>query len=219
MCYLTYWRRQRPDGRLEFTFFHFLETLDDIVTGDGSLEDCLTTVTYHPVAFDEFVQSRTVFDELRDDAANKCNKTFSKTDYETYLSVFETHDVPRTRDADKMADSPFGEVLLERLINDVGDYKYVRKGCMQAFRHLCSYRKERYFVEDLDAFERFVDEQLKELNYYRRGEGRFPVDGRAGEPNYRYVDNRDMLLTKPRSTRNDLQNPTTTEDQDAEVRR
>ncbi|MDS0474598.1 PD-(D/E)XK nuclease family protein [Natrinema sp. 1APR25-10V2] len=219
LCYLTYWRQHQPDERLEFTFFHFLETLDDVVAGNDSLEDCLTTVTYRPVAFDKFVQSETVFDELREDAANACNKTFSKTDYETYLSVFDTHDIPRTRDADEIADSPFGEALLERLIDDVGDYKYVRKGCTQAFRHLCSYRKEGYFVEDLDAFERFVDEQLEELNRYRRGEDRFPVAGRAGEPNYRYVDNRDMLLTDPRSARSASQNSTTTEVEDAEVQR
>ncbi len=217
LLYLTYWRRQQPDESLEFTFFHFLETLDDVVTGDASLEDCLTTITYHPIAFDEFVQSRSVFEELREDAANNCNKTFSKTDYETYLAVFDAYNVPRTRDADEMAGSPFGEALVERLVDDVGDYKYVRKGCMQAFRHLCGYRKEGYFVEDLDAFERFVDEQLEELNRYRRGEGRFPIDGRAGEPNYRYVDNRDMLLTESQSTRDNSQSVQTEETSEADA--
>ncbi|USZ73178.1 PD-(D/E)XK nuclease family protein [Natronosalvus halobius] len=207
LCYLTYWRRQQPNEALEFTFFHFLETLDDVVTGDATetLEDCLTTITYHPIAFDEFVQSRTVFDELREEAANDCTRTFSKTDYETYLATFDAHDVPRTRDADEMADSPFGKALVEHLVDDVGDYKYVKNGCLQAFRHLCGYRKAGYFVEDLDAFERFVDEQLEELNRYRRGDDRFPIDGRAGEPNYRYVNNRDMLLTESRSTRDGLQ--------------
>lgn len=204
LSYLTYWRRQQPDESLEFTFVHFLETLDDVVTGDATLEDCLTTITYRPTAFDEFVQSRAVFEELREDAPNDCNKTFSKTDYETYLTVFDTDDVPRTRDADEMAHSPFGETLVERLVDDVGDYKYVKKGCMQAFRHLCGYRKSGYFAEDLDAFERFVDGQLEEVNHYRCGEDRFPIDGRAGEPNYRYVDNRDMLLTDSRSTRDDF---------------
>ncbi|AXR79952.1 PD-(D/E)XK nuclease family protein [Natrarchaeobaculum sulfurireducens] len=193
-AYLAYWRRQHPDEHLEFTFFHFLETLDDVVAGEATLEDCLTTVTYRPVAFDEFVQSETVFDELQEDAANDCNKTFSKTSYDVYLSAFDIHDVPRTRNADEMAASPFGETLLEALLEDVGDYKYVRKGCMQAFRHLCGYRKEGYFVEDLDRFERFVDGQLEELNRYRRGEDRFPIEGRAGEPNYRRVNNRDLLL-------------------------
>ncbi|MEY7849019.1 PD-(D/E)XK nuclease family protein [Natrarchaeobius sp. A-rgal3] len=205
LLYLTYWRHQRPDERLAFTFVHFLETIDDVVTGDASLEDCLTTVTYHPTAFDEFAQSRPVFDALCEDAANDCTKTFSKTSYDTYLTAFDSHEIPRTRDADEMAASPFGEALLERMIDDVGDYKYVKNGCMQAYRHLCGYRTDGFFVEDLDNFERFVDEQLEELNRYRRGEDRFPVDGRAGEPNYRYVNNRDMLLTDSRSARDDTQ--------------
>ncbi|RQG94810.1 PD-(D/E)XK nuclease family protein [Natrarchaeobius chitinivorans] len=210
VLYLTYWRHQQPDERLAFTFFHFLETIDDVVSGDASLEDCLTTVTYHPIAFDEFVQSRSVFDALCEDAANDCNKTFSKTCYETYLTVFDSHEIPRTRDADEMAASPFGEALVERMIDDVGDYKYVKNGCVQAFRHLCGYRTEGYFVEDLDNFERFIDEQLAELNRYRRGEDRFPVAGRAGEPNYRYVNNRDMLLTDSRSARDDAQTDSAT---------
>ncbi|MFA9418089.1 PD-(D/E)XK nuclease family protein [Natrinema sp. HArc-T2] len=200
LLYLTYYRSQRPNEQLEFTFFHFLETLDDVVTGEGTLDDCLTTVTYRPTPFDEFVQSRAVFEELREDASNDCNKTFSKTSYEEYLAAFDAHQPPRTRDAEEMADSPFGNALLERMIEAVGDYKYVTNGCMQAFRHLCGYRKEGYFVEDLDEFERFIDDQLAELNRYRRGESRFPVEGRAGEPNYRYVDNRDMILTTERAT-------------------
>ncbi len=203
-CYLTYWRQHHPDQPLEFTFFHFLETLDDVVAGDVTLEDCLTTVTYRPTAFGEFVQSQAFFDELCEEAANDCNKTFSKTDYVTYVAVFDTHTIPRTQDADEIADSPFGEALLETLIDDVGDYKYVRKGCMQACRHLCGYRKSGYFVEDLDKFERFVDEQLEQLNRYRRGDDRFPIEGRAGEPNYRYVNNREMLLTDSQSARDDL---------------
>ncbi|MFC4987418.1 PD-(D/E)XK nuclease family protein [Saliphagus infecundisoli] len=199
LLYLTYYRSQRPDERLEFTFFHFLETLDDVVTGDGALEDCLTTISYRPITFDEFVQSRVVFDELCEEAANDCNKTFSKTSYETYLEVFDVHQIPRTRDTDEMAESPFGKALLDRTIDDVGDYKYVKNGCTQAFRHLCSYRKENYFIEDIDEFEAFVEEQLDDLNRYRTGEARFPVEGRAGEPNYRYVNNRDLLLTDERT--------------------
>ena len=200
LLYLTYYRSQQPDKQLEFTFFHFLETLDDVVTGEGTLDECLTTVTYRPIPFDEFVQSRAVFEALREEAPNDCNKTFSKASYEDYRAAFDANQPPRTRDADEMADSPFGNALLERMIEAVGDYKYVKNGCMQAFRHLCGYRKEGYFVEDLDEFERFIDNQLEELNRYRRGESRFPVEGRAGEPNYRYVDNRDMILTTERAT-------------------
>ena len=97
-----------------------------------------------------------------------------------------------------MLDSHFGEVLVERMVDEVGDYKYVTNGCKQACRHLCSYRKDTYFEGDVDAFEDFVSEQIADLNHYRSGGDRFPVDGRAGEPNYRYLNHRDLLLTEER---------------------
>ena len=211
LVYLTYWRTRRPNEPLEFTFFHFLETLDDAVAGDADLDDCLTTVTYRPTTFAEFVGSPEVFEELEREAANDCNKTFSKVEYATYRDVVETHPVPRTRDADALIDSPFGEALVTRMIDEVGEYKYVRNGCKQACRHISGYRKAGYFEDDLDEFERFVDELLAELNRYRRGEDRFPVDGRAGEPNYRYVNYRDLLLTeeRPRSQAADGSTPMT----------
>ncbi|MBP1921401.1 hypothetical protein J2751_000390 [Halorubrum alkaliphilum] len=196
LAYLTYWRRQRPGERLQFTFFHFLETLDDAVVGDASLDDCLTTVTYRPRSFAEHVASGEVFEELREEAANDCTKTFSKASYGTYRDAFDAYSPPRTRDADELAASSFGEALTDRMVAAVGDYEYVRNGCMQAFRHLCRYRKEGYFETDLDEFERFVDEHLSELDRHRAGDERFPIEGRAGEPNYRYVSHRDLLLTE-----------------------
>ena len=198
LLYLTYWRQQQPGKQLEFTFFHFLETLDDAIAGEADLTDCLTTVKYQPTTFAEFVRSPTVFDELCEDASNDCNKTFSKFDYDTYHDVVSTHPLPRTRDADEMLDSQFGEVLVERMVDEVGDYKYFTNGCKQACRHLCGYRKDTYFEGDVDAFEEFVSEQIADLNHYRSGGDRFPVDGRAGEPNYRYVNHRDLLLTEER---------------------
>jgi hypothetical protein len=61
-------------------------------------------------------------------------------------------------------------------------------------RQLARVRSRNYFEEDLDAFETFVTERMTELNHRRAGEERFPVNGLAGEPNYRRVDNRDLLL-------------------------
>ncbi len=68
------------------------------------------------------------------------------------------------------------------------------KGADQAIRELNGVRQQTFFREDLDAFESFVDERLEELNDRRAGEEHFPVDGLAGEPNYRRIDNRDLLL-------------------------
>jgi len=194
LLYLAHQRTEHPDEELRFTFFHFLETLDDVVTGDGSLEDCLTTVTYYPVTFEEYIASPAVFTELQEDAANDCNKTFSKSTYEIYRAVLDAYEFPDTRDSDELIESEFGEALTERLIADVGDYKYVKNGCKQALRHLLRIRNQNYFTGDVDAFEQFVQDRLSELNDRRAGDERFPVQGLGDDPNYRYVDNRDCIL-------------------------
>jgi hypothetical protein len=194
LLYLAHQRTEHPDEELRFTFFHFLETLDDVVTGNGSLEDCLTTVTYYPVTFEEYIASPDVFTELQEDAANDCNKTFSKSTFEVYQAVLDAYEVPDTSDSDELIESKFGDALTERLIADVGDYKYVKNGCKQALRHLLRIRNQNYFTGDVDAFEQFVQDRLSELNDRRAGDERFPVQGLGGDPNYRYVDNRDCIL-------------------------
>ncbi|WP_049982426.1 PD-(D/E)XK nuclease family protein [Halorubrum sp. BV1] len=194
LLYLTHWRSQYPDQQLEFTFFHFLETLDDVVAGEVDLDDTLTTVSYHPMPFDEYARSKAFFDELIEDGANNCQKTLSQVDYEDYAAVFDETPLPETTDSDELITSAFGEELTARMKNCVGDYKYVESGCKQAMRQLTRVRGQAFFEDDLDAFEAFVDERLEELNRRRAGEERFPVEGLGGEPNYRYVDNRDLLL-------------------------
>jgi len=194
LLYLTHWRSQYPDQQLEFTFFHFLETLDDIVAGEVDLDDTLTTVSYHPMPFNEYARSKRFFDELVEDGSNKCQKTLSQVDYEDYAAVFDEADLPKTTDSGELIDSSFGETLTAWMKDCVGDYKYVETGCKQAMRQLTRVRGQTFFEDDLDAFEAFVDERLEELNRRRAGEERFPVEGLGGEPNYRYVDNRDLLL-------------------------
>ncbi|WP_435366062.1 PD-(D/E)XK nuclease family protein [Haloarchaeobius sp. DYHT-AS-18] len=194
LLYLAHQRAERPDEELRFTFFHFLETLDDVVTGDGSLEDCLTTVAYYPVTYEEYIASPAVFTELQEDAANDCNKTFSKSTYEVYQAVLDAYEFPDTSDSDELIESEFGRALTERLIAAVGDYKYVKNGCKQALRHLVRIRNQNYFSGDVDTFEQFVQDRLSELNGRRAGDERFPVQGLGGDPNYRYVDNRDCIL-------------------------
>ncbi|AUV84211.1 hypothetical protein C2R22_21840 (plasmid) [Salinigranum rubrum] len=194
LLYLAHQRTERPDEELRFTFFHFLETLDDVVTGDGSLEDCLTTVTYYPVTYEGYIARRDTFTELQEDAANDCNKTFSKVEYEEYSEFLDVHEFPETRDKSELLDSMFARLLTEQMKESVGDYKYVKKGCKQALRHLLRIRNQNYFTGDVDVFEQFVRDRLSELNDRRAGDERFPVLGLGGDPNYRYVDNRDCIL-------------------------
>jgi hypothetical protein len=84
--------------------------------------------------------------------------------------------------------------MIERLEAEIGEYKYVTTGSKQVMREIARQQKGAFFKPDLDAFESFVEERLTELNRRRTGDEPFPIEGLAGEPNYRRVDNRDLLL-------------------------
>ena len=194
LLYLTYWRSNSPDQELAFTFFHFLDPVDDVITGDADLEDALTTVTYYPTSLTDHVRSESFFEHLREDGSKKCQKILGKIDYETYADLFETEPLPETADSDEIIDSAFGQRMIADLEAVIGDYKYVTTGSKQAMRAIAGAYGQNYFRSDLDAFETFLDDRLTELNRRHAGEERFPIEGLAGEPNYRRVDNRDLLL-------------------------
>lgn len=142
----------------------------------------------------EHIATQSVFDTLCNDAAQKCRKTFSQIEYAEYQSFLADHDIPKTRDSTELINSEFRAALLEMLQSSVGEYKYVTTGCDQACRQLIAIRNQNFFAEELDAFETFVDERLAKINEHRAGAERFPIDGLGDEPNYRRVDNRDLLI-------------------------
>ena len=191
--YLTYYRTVRPDERLEFTFFHFLEPMDDAIAGDADLDDALTTVTYHPVSFDEYVGSREAYERLLD-GYNDCRETFEDLGYAAYEEIAAPLTFPETTERDELRDSEFADRFTAAVDAETAADVDAEKGADQAIRELNRVRKRAFFRGDLDAFEAFVDERVEELNARRAGEERFPVDGLGGEPNYRRVDNRDLLL-------------------------
>ena len=194
LLYLAHWRTTQPDEQLEFTFFHFLDSLDDLVTGEASLDEMLTTVTYYPVTFEDFAASRDAYEVLLD-GYNDCVETFEDLGYEAYSDIMHQQSIPETTDKDELRDSDFAASFESAVGASVSDgVSDPAKGCDQAIRELNSVRKRAFFREDLDQFETFVREQRETLNRYRRGDERFPIDGPGGEPNYRRVDHRDMLL-------------------------
>ncbi len=194
LLYLTFHRSQVADESLEFTFFHFFETLDDVVAGEADLDDCLTTITYHPIPFEEHIVRETVFEELCEEGSNDCRKTLDQVAHETFSGILAEHPFPEGATKAAVMDSPLGEALHRELRGCVGEYKYVENGCAQALSTLADIRDEHFFADDLDAFEAFVHDRLADLNRYRAGETRFPVAGLGGEPNWRRVDHRDMLF-------------------------
>lgn len=194
LLYLTYYRTVRPDRRLEFTFFHFLESLDDATEGEIALEDCLTTVTYHPETFEEFVASREAYDVLLE-GYNDCVETAETLGFEGYRQLVGAHEFPETTDRDELLASDFAASFTSAVEDAVGStVNDAEKGAEQMVRALNTVRRQRYFREDIDAFEDFVSARLEELNRYRAGEERFPVCGPGGEPDYRRVNHRDLIL-------------------------
>nr|WP_254663278.1 hypothetical protein [Haladaptatus sp. W1] len=165
-----------------------------MVTGDSDLDDCLTTVTYYPTTHAEYIATEAIFTELQEEAYGDCKKTFSKIDYETYQAFLDEYDFPTTRDKNELIESEFGHALTDRMVDAVGDYKYVKNGCKQGLKYLLGIRNRNYFAKDLDAFETFIQDRLTELTDRHNGEERFPVEGPGEEPNYRYVDHRDCIL-------------------------
>ncbi|MFB6109916.1 MAG: PD-(D/E)XK nuclease family protein [Halodesulfurarchaeum sp.] len=191
--YLAYFREQQPDERIQFTFFHFLETLDDAVTGEPNLDDATTTVTYYPRTFDEFVRSREAYDTLLDGYTD-CVETFADLGFEQYREIVSDLTFPETTERDALRSSDFAERFTAAVDADTSADVDAEKGADQAIRELNGIRRRAFFEEDLDAVEEFVRERIEEINAYRRGEERFPIAGPGGEPNYRRVDHRDLLL-------------------------
>ena len=193
LLYLTHYRTVEPDTKLEFTFFHFLECLDDAVRGDFSVEDCLVTVTYYPQSFNEFVATRDAYEHLLD-GWKDCVATAEALGYETYSEIMAEHEFPTTTDKNELQASEFAASLTATVSRAVDNSVDAEKGCEQFIRSLNRFRGQNYFQGDLDAFETFVEERLTQLNEYRAGDERFPIDGPGGEPDYRRVDHRDLLL-------------------------
>jgi hypothetical protein len=105
---------------------------------------------------------------------------------------------PATTHRAELRDSAFAAEFTAAVEAASGADVDAAKGCDQAIRELNGIRRRAFFREDLDGFETFVSERLEELNDRRAGRERFPIDGPAGEPNYRRVDHRDLLLEDER---------------------
>lgn len=193
--YLAYQRRRQPDSPISFTFVHFLETLDDAITDNVELEDTQTTITYYPMSFEEYVATEDAYEKLCS-YYNDCTGTFEALGYETYQAIQSELSFPAEMDRDDARESTYAEVFTAAVEGELGDTVGVdiEKGCDQAIRRFYGVRRRNFFETELDALESFIDEQRAAMNTQRRGDERFPVEGVGGEPNYRWVDHRDLIL-------------------------
>ncbi|WP_394743078.1 PD-(D/E)XK nuclease family protein [Natronococcus roseus] len=189
LLYLAHHRRVRPDERLEFVFFHFLDLLDDAITGDPDTNDAVVRVNYHPVPFAEYAARREAFNALTEGVAESNNrrKTLERMGYESYAAFFDGHTFPDTDDGDEVLETSFASQFTDHAKAEVGDYKYVDRGSDKALKKLCRIRSRNYFAGDVDAFEVFLNDQINRINEYRHSH--FPV----GEPNFDRVTHRDLI--------------------------
>lgn len=194
LVYLAKHREERPDRRLDMHFVHLLHDAEKAVAGTPpDPADLVTTITYVPGTFSEFIASRDTFGMVTDYAdSNKRCKALLGIGYEAYREFFEMNELPRAGedpDQRERVTEQFVEYTEER----VGEYNYVREGCEMVIDDLDDTPSGYVLGSDLDHFEEFVEQQLEALNEYRAT--RFPVAYREDGPNWKRVNHRDCILT------------------------
>jgi len=200
ILYLAQLRTVRPQEKLKFTFFHFLDNIDDEISGEAQIEDNIVTINYYPVDFNDFVQTEEMFNKImlykgeKVKESNKRRKTLEvRASYEQYKDFFETRSVACQFDEDKIQESELAEEFIQYYKNEVGDYNYVEDGCKDALKNIVKFRKKNYFKEDIDAFEEFLQKQIQLLNKYRNKE--FPIQNpEIRDIELEDLDNRDMII-------------------------
>lgn len=190
ILYLAHHRKIRPDSKLKFTFFYFLDNIDNKISGKTEIEDNIVTLTYYPRKFEKQLLEKETFDQIIGDVAKSNNrrKTLEKMGYRKYCNFFENHEIPQAYEKKEILDSEFVEKFIRYAKDIIGDYKYVKKGCEKTLRKIVNFRKQNYFKEDLDRFENFLKEQLNQLNRYKKE--RFPI----GDTDLDKLENQDLIL-------------------------
>ncbi len=195
MLYLAHHRNKNPNQKLEFTFYYFLENIDEEMSGESNYRDNITKITYYPKTFEEQISEKITFKWLL--GSSKKRTEFLKTlGFENYQKALKSLEVPEEVEYSK------GEIVAEkkaelmnrfRLYLDVGRGKDVTERQLEKIsegilKKFVEFRKSNYFKEDLDKFEEFLWNKIEELNTYKRTE--FPI----GDADLEKIDNRDLLI-------------------------
>lgn len=196
LVYLAKHREERPDQQLEMRFVYLLDSdhVDATVSGTPpAAADRVTTITYVPATFSEFVARPETFETLTDYAdSNPRVKTLSQLGYDAYRQFFEANELPREDVAPEQR-AEVQDAFIAFAKERVGEYAYVQDGCEAIIDDLADVPAGYVLESDLDALEAFIDERLDELNTYRTS--RFPVAFKDDGPTWDRVNHRDLILT------------------------
>jgi hypothetical protein len=189
LMYLTYQRQYVTDEELKFTFLNFLHNIEDLIDGDDELDDNKVTVTYYPVSFIQKVSELEMYEYLLKNSGKTSyqGKMLRKLGCPEFRKFFKDREFEDPFDKEVLLESDLADEFKEFAEKEVGDYKYVRKGCEQVLKSLVDFRRSNYFKEDLDKFEEFLSQKLDELNNYRKNG--FPLNADPDE-----LPRRDLLM-------------------------
>lgn len=128
--------------------------------------------------------------------SKKRSEFLRKLGYEGYRKIFEEFEASKNAQYSKYEMIKENISDLERECKkhfEIGygeDYteKQLKNQCKGVLKKLVEFRKQNYFKEDLDSFEKFLSKKIDELNKCKKT--KFPV----GDVDLDRVDNRDLIL-------------------------
>lgn len=185
--YLVHHRQYNTGDPIRFTYYHLLDNLRDVISGEGSHEDNELTIEYYPKGFNEMIQDEYIYDWLK--SSNRREKVLDKLGYDDYKEFFRERDMPEG-DKKDILKSDITEDLIEYCSEKIGSYKYVEKACKSIMKKLVVFRDIHYFKEELDRFEDFLEKRIAEYNDYRTSN--FPV----GDTDPDNIENKDLVITR-----------------------
>lgn len=175
--YLSFLRKHVKDQKLYFTYYYFLNDIPSQIK-NLEVDENKVTLTYYPRTFETHVPRREVFESLIKDVAksNDRRKTLEKLGTEGFEKFFSENPFPKVYDAEELYREGYVERFVDYAKAEIGDYKYVEKGCKSALRKIVKINQENFFEEDLDRVEDYVENSIDKINEYKRS--RFPVDAK-----------------------------------------
>lgn len=194
LLYLAHHRRVIPNEKLKFTFLHVLEDPGSILRGDFEIRDFVTSLTYYPWTFEEFLSKDEAFEAaMSSKTRKKLLEPLGKNDFFRVLSRLDFNPGDfYSREKAREHQVQFEDICKDYL--DIGRGKdLTKKQLKKASRSILvttlrGLRTRNYFREDVDSFEQLLAETLDNLNKWRRT--RHPV----GDKDLEEVNNRDLIL-------------------------
>mgnify|MGYP006277454655 CR=1 FL=1 len=176
LMYITQ-HAEKHDGEIKFSFVYFLEDLGEEVNG-GKADNLARTVKYFPEKFHEKASEIEVFEMLFSDVkkSNNRRKTLEKLGYTLYSEFLNKNGFPEVYSKEEILKTDYTDKFISLCVEEVGDYKYARKGAKSAVKKLIEFRNKNFFKEDVEKFKDFIEEKHSELKEFE--ENGYPVGDR-----------------------------------------